>query len=127
MINSVTIAGNLTRDPELRSLNDGTDVVMFSVAVNDRKKDGDEWVDVPNFFDVELFGRRAKSLNDHLAKGRKVTVQGKLRFRKWEKGGETRTKVYIIASDVEYMDSGKNVQNVVHNEPDQYADDDIPF
>ena len=126
MINTVTIAGNLTRDPELRSMSSGLDVLEFSVAVNDRKKKGEEWVDDPSYFDCVLYGRKAQSLNDHLSKGRKVTVSGKLKQDRWQDSqGQNRSKVRIVASEVEYMDSGKVRENVQSD--DDLADEDIPF
>ena len=57
-INRVVITGNLTRDPELRTTNSGTPVCSLRLASNTRRKQGDEWVDVPNYFDVTVWGGR---------------------------------------------------------------------
>src|SRR6478735_1824096 len=78
-INRVTIVGRLTRDPELAHLPSGTAVLKLGVAVNGRQKDeAGNWTDKPNFFDVKVFGNQADALNNHLAKGRRVGVDGRL-------------------------------------------------
>ena len=84
-INRVTIVGRLTRDPELAHLPSGTAVLKLGVAVNGRQKDeGGNWIDKPNFFDVKVFGNQADALNNHLAKGRRVGVDGRLDWSSWE-------------------------------------------
>ena len=78
-LNSVTLGGNLTRDPELRYTQGGTAVLSMSVAVNESRKDGNgEWVDYPNYIDMTLFGKRAESVSDYLSKGTYVAVTGRL-------------------------------------------------
>lgn len=102
-INSVIIAGRLTKDAELRATKGGTPVLTFSVAVNESKhnKQTDEWDDVPSFFDVVLYGKRAESLSGFLTKGIKVTTQGRLSQRSWEKDGQKHSRIEIVASMVE--------------------------
>lgn len=101
-INNVTISGNLTRDPELR--NTATSPVLsFSVAVNERVNENGEWKDRPNFIDCVMFGNRAESLSRIMAKGMKVAVSGKLRWSQWEKDGKKRSKVEVVANEVELM------------------------
>lgn len=105
-INRVVISGNLTRDPELRATPSGMAVLKLGVAVNDRRKNqqSGEWEDVPNFFDVTVFGQRGESLSRFLSKGTKVTIEGKLRWSQWETPeGDKRSKVEIIADDIEFM------------------------
>lgn len=137
-INKVIVSGNLTRDAELKSLPNGTDVLEFGIAVNERRKNQTgEWEDSPNYFDCSLYGKRAEGLSRYMVKGRKVAIEGKLQWRQWEKDGERRSKVSIVANEIDLMDNGKNVQNEnVHSEnvqnsyeppADQYADSDIPF
>ncbi len=93
-INRVVITGNLTRDPELRSLPSGTAVCDLRVAVNTRRKDGEEWVDKPNFFDVTVFGGQGEAVAQHLTKGRGVAVDGRLEWRELEtKDGDKRQAV----------------------------------
>src|SRR6266516_2255239 len=106
-INRVTIVGRLTRDPELAHLPSGTAVLKLGVAVNGRQKDeGGNWIDKPNFFDVKVFGNQADALNNHLAKGRRVGVDGRLDWSSWEaQDGTKRSKVEIVAQSVQFLDS----------------------
>jgi single-strand DNA-binding protein len=106
-INSVVITGNLTRDPELRSLPSGTSVCKMRVAVNTRRKDGasGEWVDQPNYFDVTVWGAQGENCANYLAKGRPVAVQGRLEWREWEKDGQKRQAVEIIGESVQFLGS----------------------
>lgn len=122
-INHVVISGNLTRDPDERRSASGMAILKLGVAVNDRQKKGDEWVDYPNFLDVTVFGKRAESLASKLAKGSKVYVVGKLRWSQWDSNGEKRSKVEIIADTVEYERRDRDEQ------PAQTSlyDSDIPF
>ena len=84
-INRVIITGNLTSDPELRSLQSGTAVCKLRVAVNSRRKDqSGEWVDKPNYFDVTVWGAQGENCATYLSKGRPVAVDGRLDWREWE-------------------------------------------
>lgn len=100
-INSVVIIGRLTRDAELRYLPSGTPVASFSIAVNRNRRDGDQWVEEANFFDIALFGKGAESRNQYLKKGTQVAVQGSLRQERWERDGQKHSKVSIVANTVE--------------------------
>src|SRR2546423_14703345 len=82
-INRVILTGNLTRDPELRSLPSGTSVCSLRVAVNTRRKDqsSGEWVDKPNYFDVTVWGQQGENCAQYLAKGRPVAGDGRLAWR----------------------------------------------
>lgn len=106
-INRVVISGNLTRDPELRSTAGGLSVLKLGVAVNDRRKNQStgEWEDTPNFVDVTVFGARAEALSRFLTKGSKVAIEGKLRWSQWEKDGEKRSKLEVVADEVEFLSS----------------------
>ena len=75
-INRVILTGNLTRDPELRSLPSGTAVCNLRVATNTRRKDGStgEWVDKPNYFDVTVWGAQGENCSTYLSKGRPVAA-----------------------------------------------------
>jgi single-strand DNA-binding protein len=106
-INRVTITGNLTRDPELKSLQSGTSVCKLRVAVNSRRKDqSGEWVDKPNYFDVTVWGAQGENCATYLAKGRPVAVDGRLDWREWEtQEGGKRQAVEIIADTVQFLGS----------------------
>jgi len=106
-VNVVVITGNLTRDPELRSLPSGTSVCEMRVAVNSRRKDqSGEWVDKPNYFDVTVWGAQGENCSTYLSKGRPVAVEGRLDWREWEaKEGGKRQSVSIIANSVQFLGS----------------------
>ena len=111
-INRVNISGNLTRDPQMRATQSGTQILSFGVAVNDRRRNpqSGEWEDVPNFIDCVVFGNRADALQRFLTKGMKVAIEGKLRWSQWEKDGQNRSKIEVIVDEVEFM-SGSKAQN----------------
>ncbi len=105
-INRVIITGNLTRDPELRSLPSGTSVCRLRVACNTRRKDGasGEWVDKPNYFDVTIWGRQGENAAQYLSKGRPVALDGRLEWREWQdKEGNNRQSVEIVADNVQFL------------------------
>lgn len=105
-INRVTISGNLTRDPELRSTGSGMSVLKMGVAVNDRRKNQQtgEWEDYANFVDVTMFGARAEAVSKFLTKGTKVAIEGKLRWSQWEsQQGEKRSKLEVVADEIEFL------------------------
>lgn len=106
-INRVTITGNLTRDPDLRSLPSGMAVCELGVAVNHRRKDNatDQWIEEPNFFNVVVFGSQGENCAQYLSKGRPVAVDGRLRWSSWEdkNGGGKRSKVEIVANVVQFL------------------------
>lgn len=107
-INRVTITGNLTRDPELRSTGGGLSVCGLRVAVNSRRKDGSgNWVDKPNYLDVTVFGAQGENCANYLSKGRPVAVDGRLDWSEWEAkdGSGKRQKVEIIADTVQFLGS----------------------
>jgi single-strand DNA-binding protein len=107
-INRVIITGNLTRDPELRSLQSGTQVCKLRVAVNSRRKDqSGEWVDKPNYFDVTVWGAQGENCATYLSKGRPVAIDGRLDWREWEAqdGSGKRQAVEIVADTVQFLGS----------------------
>ena len=105
-INVVVLTGNLTRDPELRSLPSGSSVCDMRIAVNTRRKNGatGEWEDKPNYFDVKVWGAQGENCQRFLSKGRPVAVQGRLEWREWEtQDGQKRQAVDIIAESVQFL------------------------
>lgn len=130
-INRVTISGNLTRDPELRATSGGAQVLSFGVAVNDRAKNQQtgEWEDRPNFIECTMFGTRAEKLAQYLHKGMKVAIEGKLRYSQWEKDGQKRSKLEVIAEEFEFMsrqDSGQPQQPYQQTAPQRQATSQTP-
>jgi single-strand DNA-binding protein len=112
-VNVVVITGNLTRDPELRHTGGGTAVCDLRVAVNSRRKEGQEWVDKPNYFDVTVWGAQGENCANYLSKGRPVAVEGRLDWREWEAkdGSGKRQAVSIIANSVQFLGSRDGGQN----------------
>ena len=106
-INRVVISGNLTRDPDLRSLPSGNSVCSLRIAVNTRRKDqSGEWVDKPNYFSVTVWGAQGENCSRFLTKGRPVAIDGRLEWREWQdKEGNKRESVEIIADTVQFLGS----------------------
>ena len=106
-VNVVVITGNLTRDPELRHTGGGTAVCEMRIAVNTRRKEGNDWVDKPNYFDVVVFAGQGENCANYLSKGRPVAVEGRLEWSEWEAkdGSGKRQAVRIIANTVQFLGS----------------------
>jgi single-strand DNA-binding protein len=108
-MNSVVIGGNLTRDPELRTIPSGTSVCQLRIANNRRRKVHDEWVEVPGYFDVTVWGKQGENCAKYLSKGKPVLVRGELRWREWESDtGSKRQAVDINADEVQFLGDGKD-------------------
>jgi single-strand DNA-binding protein len=137
-INRVILTGNLTRDPELRSLPSGTAVCSLRLASNTRRKDSStgEWVNKAHYFDVTVWGAQAESCARFLAKGRAVAVDGRLDWREFEtRDGQKRQAVEIVAEHVQFLGGGDHSRESgtgpapsadAPARPSQ-PDDDIPF
>ena len=125
-INRVNISGNLTRDPQMRATQSGTQILSFGVAVNDRRRNpqSGEWEDVPNFIDCVVFGNRADALQRLLTKGMKVAIEGKLRWSQWEKDGQKRSKIEVIVDEIEFM--SRQGQGEAQNQPQQTQPTNYP-
>jgi single-strand DNA-binding protein len=103
-LNTVTIIGRLTRDAEQPSAERAP--LRFSIAVNRSKKQGDQFVDEANYFDIEYWHR---SILPHLTKGKQVAITGELRQDRWtDKDGATRSKVVISARDIQLLGGSKS-------------------
>jgi len=102
--NTVTIVGNLTRDPELRFISSGAATANLSIAVNRKwmNKQTSQWEEQVSFFDVVCWRELAENVSESLTKGTRVTVTGRLEQRSWEdpKDGAKRSKVEIVADEV---------------------------
>ena len=96
--NTITVVGNITRNPELRFAQSGMAIAQFGVAWNRRRQDQEDEV---SFFDVTCFRQLAENVAESLQKGARVVVYGTLQQRSWETDqGERRSKVEILADDV---------------------------
>jgi single-strand DNA-binding protein len=103
--NRVILVGNLTRDPELRYIPSGTAVSDIGLAVNDRIKRGDQWVDEVTFVDITLWGRTAEIANEYLSKGSPVLIEGRLKLDRWEKDGQKHSKLKVVGDKLQMLGS----------------------
>ena len=138
-INHVVLIGRLTRDAELKYTNNGTPVSRISIAVNQRRKINDQWTDEASFFNVVIWGKTAESLNPYLQKGKQIAITGQLRQNRWEQEGQQRSRVEIVASNIQLLGGTRTgMQNTYQEQPaesfpDKGSDipddfeDDIPF
>jgi single-strand DNA-binding protein len=141
--NRVILVGNLTRDPELRYIPSGMAVSDIGLAVNDRVKRNDQWVEEATFIDITLWGRTAEIANEYLSKGAPVLIEGRLKLDRWEKDGQKHTKLKVIGERLQMLGSreggprggrsGGGDQSH-YDESEQYTpagappvNDDIPF
>ena len=101
--NSITLVGNITRDPELRFTNTGQANVTFGLAVNRRwqNRQTQEWEEATSFFDIVCWREMAENVSESLTRGSRVIVNGRLDKRSWEtEDGERRSKVEIVADEI---------------------------
>jgi len=122
-LNHVVLIGRLTREAELKYTSGGQAVCKFSIAVNRRRKNGDQWEDEANFFDIVVWGRQGESLHPYLVKGKMVGVDGELRQDRWQQDGQNRSKVEIVANYLQLLGGGtttfdkQNSQNQASDAP----------
>ena len=145
-LNKVLLIGRLTRDPELRSTSGGSSVASFGLAVNRSytRRDSNEKVEETCFVDIEAWGRTADTISRYMRKGRQIFIEGRLKFDSWERDGQRRTKLLVVAENFQFLDSqsdgagggggggrgGSYSREPVPPTPqDDYGqqDDDIPF
>lgn len=98
-INKVLLTGNLTRDPELKVTQGGTQVLTFGIGVNEKRGGKDH----PNFFECVVFGKYAEAMKPYLQKGQKVAIEGQLSYSSWEQDGHKRSKVEIVVKTIDTM------------------------
>ena len=141
-INYVVLVGRLTRDAELKYTSSGQAICKFAIAINRRRKNGEQWEDEAHFFDITLWGRQGESLAQYLQKGKLVGVEGELRHERWQQDGQNRSRIDIVANNIQLLGSGGGSQGSSNtqgsggsrfqqNNRDEPSDDnfsdDIPF
>lgn len=131
-LNTCTVSGHLGKAAELRYTSSHLPILIFSVAVNERRKQSDgSYSDYTNWFDCTMFGKRAESLQPYLAKGTKLSIVGHLHKSSWEQDGNRFSKVEIIVDEVELMNTRRESQAQPSQPPDMESasvyDEDIPF
>lgn len=131
--NKVILLGNLTRDPDVRYLPNGTAVASFGIAVNriyNDRQTGEQKKEVC-FVDITAFGRTAEICGEYLHKGRPVLVEGRLRYSSWETDdGQKRSKLDVVAQNIRLLPRGmETVEEIPAEEATEEipAEDDIPF
>lgn len=133
-MNKVIISGNITKDLELRSTENGKKFLGFSIAVNEGTKEKP----ITNFFNCNAWEQNAEFINKYFSKGRKILIEGTLRTSKYKNDeGKEITNTYILVNHSEFCDSKKEETNTSEVEedyksfenPDQvvFEDDDLPF
>lgn len=132
--NHVTLAGNLTRDVELKHTPSGVAIADIGLAVNDRRKKDDEWIDEVSFFNCTAFGRTAEVASEYLAKGSPLLIGGRLKQESWEKDGQKKSAVKIIIDKLQMLGSkddspsgGSSPATAKGKKFDNVPDDDAPF
>jgi single-strand DNA-binding protein len=112
-INRVVLTGNLTREPELLATTNGVTVCKLGIAVNTRRKNSStgDWEEKPNFFRVTVFGRQAESCEKYLKKGRPVAIDGRLEWSQYEREGQKRESIDIIADTVQFLGGREDAGN----------------
>jgi len=143
-LNKAFVAGNLTRDPELKALPSGGNVATFGVATNrvwyNQEKQKQE---ATEFHNIVVFGRQAETCAQYLKKGSGVLVEGRLQTRSWEKDGHKQYRTEVVADRVQFgarSGGGTTEEARGESQPDQNASgadveypteeispDDIPF
>lgn len=126
--NRVVLAGNLVRDPEIRYLPSGLPVASFPIAVNSRTKQGGEVKEEVSYFDIVAFGKTGELCAEYLSKGRAALVEGRLRQRTWDKDGVKRSKIEVVADNVQFL-GGKGAPGEGRGgaPPPEAGEDDVPF
>lgn len=105
-LNTVTLMGRLTRDPEVKNINDNMSITSFSLAVDRQGKE-----DAADFFDIEAWNKLGELVANYLTKGRQCIVQGRLKQDRFEdKEGNKRSKIVIAASDVIFVGGREDSQ-----------------
>jgi single-strand DNA-binding protein len=132
-MNKVILMGNLTRNPQLRSLPSGTAVCGFGLAVHRKYRGQDgEMKEETCFVDVDAFGKQAETIGKYMSKGRPILVEGRLRFQQWlAEDGQKRSKMGVVLERFHFIgprDGGGGEVPVRNDEAaPPPADDDIPF
>ena len=124
------IIGNLGKDPELKYNQAGKPVTRFSVAVTERRKEGEEETE---WFNAVSFGQTAENVNRYLKKGSQVFIEGRIKTRKYEKDGQTRYITELYVDSVQFLDkkgtdSGSRTDTNSRPSGSQPSElEDIPF
>lgn len=109
-MNVVTLVGRLTRDSEIKYLQSGTSVTRFSIAVNREKRSNGQREDEVSYFDIVLWGKFGEAIQKYLVRGTQVVVNGELRQNRYEVEGQARSRVEIVANNVQLLGNANTNQ-----------------
>jgi len=131
-MNRVILVGNLTRDPELRTTNGGTQVADLGLAVNERRRNSNgDLIDDTLFTDITVWGVTAENCSKFLGKGSSILVEGKLKLDTWTtEQGEKRSKLRVNADRVEFLRTKEKKLAATEGEPAAVGatqNADVPF
>src|SRR5882724_12711119 len=118
--NKVILAGNLTRDPELRYTPKGTAVAKIGLAINRSwKTETGEAREEVTFVDVDAFGRQAETIGQYFKKGRPILIEGRLRYETWEdkQTNQKRSKLGVVLENFQFMDSNRGGEGSAPDAP----------
>jgi len=108
--NKVILAGNLTRDPELRYASNGLAIAKFGLAVNRKWKDSqtNEMKEEVTFIDIDAFGKQAETIGQYLKKGRPILIEGRLKLDQWEdkQTQQKRSRLGVVLESFNFLDGG---------------------
>jgi single-strand DNA-binding protein len=122
-LNRVILAGNLTRDPEVRYLPSGAPVADLGLAVSRkyRTQQGEEREDVC-FVNVTAWGKTAENCGQYLSKGSPILIEGRLKFDQWEKEGQKQSRLTVVAESVQFLSSGRRSEGRAESSAEEYGD-----
>lgn len=129
-VNSVVLIGRLTKDADIKYLQSDTAVLNFSLAVNESVKNGNSWSERANFFDITFYGLQGEGLRRYLGKGKKIAITGTLQQQRWQKEGQTKSKIVVIAKTIQLLGNAhdSNMGGMVSTPPASEDDYEcIPF
>lgn len=140
--NKSILMGNLTRDVEIKTTPSGLSIGTFTLAINSRRKKGNEYVDECDFIDCKAFGKTADLIAQYVRKGQPLHIEGRLKQESWEdkQSGQKRSKLVVNVDNFQFLTT-KQQQSHPHDDPNNWPgepagvgsdkgppnDDDIPF
>jgi len=111
-LNKVFLAGNLTRDPELRHIPSGSAVADLRLAINRRYRDqNDKDREEVVYVSVTVWGKTAENCSQYLTKGSPVLVEGRLKLDEWEKDGQKQSRLGVVAERVQFLSRGSGARS----------------
>ena len=111
--NKVILAGNLTRDPELKYTSTGMAIAKIGIAMNRKwKSETGEMKEEVTFVDVDAFGRQAETIGQYMKRGKPILIEGRLKLDQWDdkQSGQKRSRLGVVLENFQFLDSGKGAE-----------------